>query len=86
MIVQASNDTGACYGVVKCPEVVFEREKMVKGKGLQVLDERMKNIDPGENEIYNSLGVEQADGIKKKEVYNRVKEEISRRMNIITRT
>ena len=32
------------------------------------------------------LGVEQTDGIKKKEVYNRVKEEISRRMNIITRT
>ena len=38
-------------------------------------------MDPNE-----FLGVEQADGIKKKEVYNRVKEEISRRMNIITRT
>ena len=46
----------------------------------------MKTIDPDENEIYKFLGVEQADGIKKKEVYNRVKEEISRRMNIITRT
>ena len=46
----------------------------------------MKTIDPDENEIYKFLGVEQADGIKKKEVYNRVKEEISRRMKIITRT
>ena len=32
------------------------------------------------------LIVEQADGIKKKVVYNRVKEEISRRMNFIIRT
>ena len=46
----------------------------------------MKTIDPDENENYKLLGVEQADEIKRKEVYNRVKEEISRRMNIITRT
>ena len=46
----------------------------------------MKTIDPDENEIYKFLGVEQADGIKKKEMYKRVKEEINRRMNIITRT
>ena len=58
----------------------------MKGEGLQVLDERMKIIDPDENKIYKFLEVEQADGNKKKEVYNRVKEEISRRMNIITRT
>ena len=32
MIVQASHDTGACYGVSKCAEIVFERGKMVKGK------------------------------------------------------
>ena len=86
MIVQASNATGACYGVTKCVEIIFERGKMVKGEGLQVLNERMKTVEPDKNEIYKFLGVEQADGIKKKEVYNRVKEEISRRMNIITRT
>ena len=58
----------------------------MKSEGLQVLNESMKTIDPGENEIYKFLGVKPADGIKKKEVYNRVNEEISRRMNIITRT
>ena len=84
--VKASNDTGACYGVAKCAEVVFERKKMLKGEGLQVLNERMKTIDPEENEIYKFLGVEQVDGIKKKEVSNRVKEEINRRMSIITKT
>ena len=67
MIVQASNDTGACYGVAKCAEVVFERGKMVKGEGFQMLNERMKSIDPDQNEIYKFLGVQQADGIKKKE-------------------
>ena len=86
MIVQASNDTAACYGVAKCAKAVFDRRKMVKVRGLQVLNERMKTIDPNENEIYKFLGVEQADGIKKKEVYKRVKEEINRRLNIIART
>ena len=59
---------------------------MVKVKGLQVLNERMKTIEPDENEIHKFLGVEQADEIKKKEVYNRVKEEINRRLNFVTRT
>ena len=30
VIVQASLDTDACYGVSKCAEIVFERGKMVK--------------------------------------------------------
>ena len=86
MILQASNDTGACHGVAKCAEIIFERGKLVRGKGLQVLNERMKATDPDENEICKFLGVVKADGIKKEEVYNREKGEISRRMNIITRT
>ena len=36
MIVQASHDTGACHGVSKCAEIVFERGKMIKGEGLPV--------------------------------------------------
>ena len=36
IIVQVSHDTGACYGVSKCAEIVFEHGKMTKGKGLQV--------------------------------------------------
>ena len=46
---------------------------MVKGEEFQVLNERMKTIDPAENEIYKFFGVEEADGIQK-EVYNRLKE------------
>ena len=45
MIIQASNNTGACYGVAKCVEVVFKIGKMVKGQGLQVLNGRMKTIE-----------------------------------------
>ena len=85
-IVQASHDTGACYGVAKCAESIFKKGKMVKGEGLQVLQERMKTMDPGQKEIYNFLGVEQADGIKTKEVYNRVKKEINRRLQMLTKT
>ena len=72
-IVQASNDTGACYGVSKCAEIIFERGQMVKGEGLEVLHKKMKRIDTDKNVTYKFLGVEQADGIKTKEVFERIK-------------
>ena len=59
MIVQASNHTDSCYSVAKCTKIVFERGKMVKGEGLQVLNEKMKTINPAKNEIYKFLGAEQ---------------------------
>ena len=74
-IVQASHDTGACYGIAKCAEIIFERGKMIKGEGLEVMEERMKTMDPDENEIYKFLGIEQADGIKRKKAFERVIEE-----------
>ena len=50
IIVKASHDTGACYGVTKCAEVVFEHGKMVKGEVFDVLDEKMNALDPEANE------------------------------------
>ena len=86
IIVQASYDTGACYGVSKCAEIVFERGKMVKGEGLPVLNERMETMDPDENEIYKFLGIEQADGIKTKVVLERVKREVEKRVKMLVDT
>ena len=85
-IVQASYDTGACYSVAKCAEIIFEKGKLAKGEGLHVLQEKMKTMDPDQKEIYKFLGGEQTDGIKTKEVYNRVKEEINRRLHMLTKT
>ena len=85
-IIQASLDTGACYGVSKCAEIVFEHEKMVKGEGFQVLQERMKTLDPDQGEMYKFLGVAQADGIKIKQVYERVTEEITKRMKLLMKS
>ena len=48
--------------------------------------ERMKTMDPDENEIYKFLGIEQADGIRTKAVYERVKEEVAKRMKMIVKT
>ena len=79
IIVQESHDTGACYGVAKCAEIVFEHGKMMRGEGLKVLEEQMKTIDPDENEIYKFLGLEQADGIKVEAVFERIRSEISKR-------
>ena len=86
VIVQASLDTGACYGVSKCAEIVFEHGKMVKGEGLQILQERMKTLDPDQEEMYKLLGVEQADGIKTKQVYERVTEEMTKRLKLLMKS
>ena len=86
VIVQASHDTGACYGVSRCAELVFERGKMVRAEGLEVLEERMRAMDPDKNEIYRFLGIEQADGIKTKKVFERVKGEVDRRIKMLTNT
>ena len=73
IIVQASLDTGPSYGVSKCAEIVFEKGKMMK-EGLEVLQEKMRTLDSDEQESSKFLGVEQARGIKIKELYERVEE------------
>ena len=86
ILVQASHDTVACYEVSKCAKIIFEHGKMVRAEGLQVLEERMKTMEPYENEIYKFLGIEQADGIRTKTVFERVKEDISKRVKMIVNT
>ena len=87
IIVQASHDTGACYRVAKCAEIVFERGKMVRGEGLlEELEERMESMDPDENEIYKFLRIQQADGIKTKSVYEWVKHEVTKRVRMLINT
>ena len=59
---------------------------MVREEGLQVLEERMKTMNPDENKIYKFLGIEQADGLRTKTVFERVKEEVSKRVKMIANT
>jgi len=82
-IVQASYDTGARYGVKKCAEVVFNRGVMVKGKGLDVMEERMESMDPDSKDYYKFLGLEQANGIDRHYIYQKVKQNVSARINNI---
>ena len=81
MIMKASIDTGACYGVKKCAEIVFRKSKMIKGEGLAVLEEKMDALDPNKNEIYKFLRCEQADKNDVKWVVERVKTEIRKRLD-----
>ena len=85
-IVKASQNTGACYGVKKCAEIVFNRGRMVKAEGLDVLAERMKALDPKQNEHYKFLGCEQAEQIDTDTVYERVKAEMAKRMKALAST
>lgn len=51
MIVKAIMDTGACYTVEKCAEIVFKKVKRITGEGLTVLEENMEALGPDKNEI-----------------------------------
>ena len=84
MMVKASMDTGACYGVKKYAEIVFRKSKMIKGEGLVVLEEKMDTLDPNKNKIYKFLGCEQADEIAVKRLMERVKKEIRKRLDHLT--
>ena len=64
-------------------EIIFKDGKMVCGEGLEVLEERMKTMDSDDNEIYKFLGIEQADRIRTKNVFNRVKEEVVKRTKML---
>ena len=46
----------------------------------------MKTMDQDENETYKFLGIEQANGIRTKTVFKRVKVEVLKRMKIIINT
>ena len=78
-IVKASMDKGACYGVKKCAEIVFRKEKMVKEERLPVLEEKMNALEPEKNDGYKFLGCEKSDDIDVKMVLERVKKEIKKR-------
>ena len=85
MIVKASMDTGAFYRVKKCPEIVFRKDKMIKGEGLTVLKEKVDELEPNKNEIYKFLGCDRADKIDVKRVMERVKKEIRKRLDHLMR-
>ena len=59
-IVKVSMDTGVCYGVKKCAEIVIKEGKMVKGEGLPVLEEKMKALDPEQNDVTSFLELSKA--------------------------
>ena len=43
-------------------------------------------LEPDQEEMYKFLGVEQADGIKKKKVYERVKVEVTKRLKLLMKS
>ena len=86
MIVKASMETGACYGVKKCADIVFKDAKMVKDDGLTVLKERIKVLDPHENEVYKFLGCEHGEKIDVKRLMQRVKKKVKKRLEQLVKT
>ena len=72
ILVQASVDARVIYGVKQYAEIVFKNGGIMKGEGLQMLQETRKALDSNENEIYNFLGCEQTERIDIKKVMERL--------------
>ena len=85
VIIQTRHDAGVCYEVLKCAEIVLKRGKMVIGEGLEVLEERMKTMEPDKNEIYKFWGIKHTDQIKTKNVFEQVKGEINKGIKMLTK-
>ena len=58
---------------------------MIKREELVVLEEKMDALDPSKNKIYKFLRCEQANKIDTKRVMERVKKEIRKRLDHLTR-
>ena len=46
IILQASPNISACYGVLKCAGNIFEHSKMVRGEGVEVLEKKNEDHVP----------------------------------------
>ena len=84
IIVQASLDTGACDGVKTWAENVFSRGKIVKGEGLDVLDEMMNSLYPYLNKSYKFLEFKHAEPVEADAVYKRVSKGLETAMKTLT--
>ena len=85
IIIQDSHDTGACYGMKKCVEIVYKKGKMVKREGLQVIAEKMKELEPGQNEAHKFLGCEKGEDIDMERILKWVMTETENRINNLIR-
>ena len=57
-----------------------QRRKDDEGERLEVLEEKMKTLDPDQNEVYKFRGWEQPDKTDVKRVIERVKKRVNKRM------
>eukprot|EP00112_Aurelia_sp_Birch-Aquarium-sp1_P001776 Seg1193.5 transcript_id=Seg1193.5/GoldUCD/mRNA.D3Y31 product="LINE-1 retrotransposable element ORF2 protein" protein_id=Seg1193.5/GoldUCD/D3Y31 len=67
-------------------KVYQESHKLLKKINEVIVQARMQTLDPDQKEIYKFLGVEQTNGIKTKKVYQRVKEEVKKRLKLPTKS
>ena len=78
--VQVWKESMRKYGKKTWAEVVLKEGKMMKGERREVLEQKMKTLDPDRNEVYKFRGWEQPDKTDVKRVIERVKKEVNKRM------
>ena len=78
ILVQASKDTGARYGVNKCCKAVFKHGKLVESYGLVINDELTNVLMPKENNTYRFLGLEQVRDIDRGAIVERLEEVVEK--------
>ena len=79
-----SCDIGMRFGIEKCGVIVMKRGKMVTCDGIELPDgEKMKGVS---EEGCKYLGIVELDGIKEKEMKERLTKEYKRRIKLILKS
>ena len=65
ILVQASKDTGARYGVKKCCKAIYKHGQLIETDGLDIDGELTDVLDPKKGDAYRLLGLEQEVGIRR---------------------
>ena len=82
IVTGISQDTGMTFEVSKCAEVVYKREKITKGEGLKIENNKAECLYPEDYEYYKFLGVEEDDGQLDEKAKERVIEECFKRIEL----
>ena len=79
-VTRMSKDIGMEFGVKKCAELKFTKGKMEHSNGLEMFEERIRTLNPGEEEFYTFLGIPEGEGQLDKEAKKKAIEEVTKRV------
>ena len=81
----SDDDINMEFGLEKCAKITFKRGKLTHLQHL-VIDTNREILELEQGKTYRYVGIEESEGIKHKQMKERLKQEYSRRLKIILKS